>query len=237
MATTSPPPRAAGPPPQPAPARRGPPVVWLAVGAVVVVAAIIAIVASSRTGNDKTKTSIVTGSAGSKQTVTLHQTQPVTVTGNALPIFDDGTDGAVGRVAPELRGKSFDGTPVAVTHDGRAKLVLFVAHWCPHCQREVPLLVSYLKSHPLPKSIDLVAVATSTSSNDPNYPPSAWLERSHWPARVLADSSDFRAANAYGLSAFPFFVALDAQGKVVARTSGEISTDQFAAVVRQAVKS
>ena len=47
------------------------------------------------------------------------------------------------------------------------------------------------------------------------------------PAVMMPQLSD-----AFGLSAFPYFVAADAQGNVVARTSGEITTDQFAALAQ-----
>ena len=30
----------------------------------------------------------------------------------------------------------FDGADVAIANDGRAKLILFLAHWCPHCQEQ-----------------------------------------------------------------------------------------------------
>ncbi len=213
-------------------ARRRPPVVWLGLAALVLIAAVIVIVVSSQ--SDSKKTAVDTTGNGTKNGALLKETRPVAITGKALPTFGEGTDPAVGKSAPELRGAGFDGKPVTVVHDGRPKLVLFVAHWCPHCQREVPLLVKYLSGHPLPAGIDLVAVATSTSSNSPNYPPSAWLAREHWPAKVMADSSDFAAAQAFGLPAFPYFVALDSHGKVVGRTSGEISTGDFAKLVTKA---
>jgi len=91
----------------------------------------------------------------------------------------------------------------------------------------VPLLVDYLKSHPLPKGVDLYTVATATSSAKPNYPPSAWLDKVGWKASTLADSDDGKAANAFGLPGFPYFVAVDGSGKVVGRTSGEITTAEF----------
>jgi thioredoxin-related protein len=80
-------------------------------------------------------------------------------------------------------------------------------------------------------------VSTSVSSNSPNYPPSAWLKRVGWKAPTMADSADKTksAAEAFGLSAFPYFVAVDGSGKVVARTTGEISTDEFAALAAKAL--
>lgn len=220
-------PQASKRPPSPARPRpqarsKRPPLVWIGLGLVVVGAAIVAFVGTRDTGSDD--------NSG------LQQQQPVEVTGAALaPIPDSGADPAIGQIAPELHGKSFDGSAVDVAHDGRPKLLVFVAHWCPHCQREVPLIVDHLASNPLPADIDLVAIATSTSADQPNYPPSDWLEQEGWPAPVLADSPDYTAANAYGLQAFPYFVALDADGKVVARTTGEISTDDFDALVNQAL--
>ena len=109
-----------------------------------------------------------------------------------------------------------------------------MAHWCPHCQREVPPLVDHLADDPLPAGIDLVTVATATDPSRPNYPPSAWLESAGWTAPTIADSPEGTAAMALGLPGYPYFVAVDSQGRVVARTSGEITTDQFDQLVRLA---
>jgi cytochrome c biogenesis protein CcmG/thiol:disulfide interchange protein DsbE len=170
-----------------------------------------------------TRSGTTTGAGGSN----LAQTRPVRVTGTPLPGFDSSSsssrpDPAVGRAAPELHGASFDGHPVAVTH-GTPTAVVFLAHWCPHCQREVPVLVRWLDAGKLPAGVKLVAVATATSPDVPNYPPSAWLQRLHWPAQVLADDDHGTAATAFGLPAFPYFVLLDGNGHVVARTSGELT--------------
>ena len=42
---------------------------------------------------------------------------------------------------------------------------------------------------------------------------------------TLVDDAEATAANAYGLSGFPFAVAIDADGQVVARTSGEVGSE------------
>ena len=199
--------------------KKGPPWLWIGVAAVVVILAVAAVASSG--GSDKKKNSTAAG---------VEQTRPVTVTGTALPELPQGggTDPAVGKEIPEAKGASFDGTPVDIRNDGRPKLILFVAHWCPHCQKEVPLLTDYLKSHKLPSGVDLYTVATATTSTRPNYPPSAWLSKVGWKAPTMADSDDGKAATAFGLNAFPYFVAVDGSGKVVARTTGEITTDEFA---------
>jgi len=179
---------------------------------------------------------IVASRGGANTTAAgIEQTQPVQIDGEALPVLANGPDAAIGSLIPELHGSSFDGTPVDVTRTGQAKLIVFLAHWCPHCQREVSLLSGFLRSNPLPAGVQLVTVATSTSPDRPNYPPSTWLTDAHWPGPILADSSDSAAANAFGLSGFPYMVAVDSTGHVVARTSGEITTGQFTALAQRSL--
>ena len=201
-----------------------PPWLWIGVGAVVVVALVIAVLASAGGSSDD----------GTDDP----QTQAVTITGSALPTLpDSGTDPGVGVAAPTLAGKSFDGSAVDVAPgDGTGKLVLFVAHWCPHCQREVPLLVDHLKSTTLPAGVELVTVATSTDPDSPNYPPQSWLDDEGWKAPVLADSGEDEAAKAYGLPGFPYLVAVGKDGKVVGRVTGEFSVATFDQLARAAAR-
>ena len=54
----------------------------------------------------------------------------VSVSGSSLPAYpEEGTDLSVGMLMPEVTGESFDGTSVTITNDGRAKVILFLAHW------------------------------------------------------------------------------------------------------------
>ena len=225
MSTTKsrpPSPRARGGKRSAAPPSRRVPVLAIAIG-VIVVLAVVAIIAS----RDSAKTTVATNG--------VEQTRPVTVTGTPLPpLPDGGSDPAVGMSMPEVRGATFAGRPVAIVNDGRPKLVLFVAHWCPHCQREVPVLADWLRSNGKPPGVDLYTVATGTTPDRPNYPPSAWLQREGWTVTTLADDDNVRAADAFGLSAYPFFVAVDGSGKVVARASGELSVTSVESLLDQA---
>ena len=96
----------------------------------------------------------------------------------ALPTFTDAaTDQAIGRPIPEVSGTDFDGTSVRIAADGRSKILLFLAHWCPHCQREVPVVQTWLGAGRLPAAVDLISIATAIDQNLPNHPPDAWLAR------------------------------------------------------------
>jgi cytochrome c biogenesis protein CcmG/thiol:disulfide interchange protein DsbE len=154
-----------------------------------------------------------------------------TVEGPALELFPDtGGDPAVGEQAPTVSGPGRDGTTLVAPADGRPTVLLFLAHWCPHCQAEVPVVGDWVEAGNLPESVDLVGVATATSENRPNYPPSSWLDRENWPVSTIADASGV-AAQAYGLSAFPFWVAIDANGTVVERRTGELTPAQLSELV------
>ena len=186
---------------------------WIGVGAaltlVVVIAAIIAFAGGDST---KTVTSLPTE---------VEEFRPVIVTGAALPTMPEGDDPAVGIQAPQLDGSAFDGSAITIK-PGEPTLVVLLAHWCPHCQREVPRLVQWNNEGGVPEGVQIVGISTATDSQKPNFPPSAWLANETFPWPVLVDSAKQEAANALGLSGFPTFVFLDAEGKVLFRTSGEV---------------
>ena len=121
-----------------------------------------------------------------------------------------------------------DGT--AITADGTAKLLLFLAHWCPHCQAEVPVVQDWVDAGSLPADVELISVSTAIDPGRPNYPPDAWLDREGWTAPVIVDESG-AVADAYGLSAFPFWVFVNADGTVAGRLSGELTPEQLDTVV------
>jgi thiol-disulfide isomerase/thioredoxin len=146
-----------------------------------------------------------------------------TVTGEALPLFTDtANDQAIGLPAPEVVGTDFDGTTVTIANDGRAKAIGFFAHWCPHCQVEVPRVTEWLAAGGGVEGVDMYSVATSMNSARENYPSSEWLEREEWPVAVIADDQEGTVHLNYGAGGFPFWVFVDAAGNVVARTAGQL---------------
>ena len=162
------------------------------------------------------------------------QTGEVRVAGAALTPYSPGTtDASVGRPIPELRGYSFDNQPITVTPAGDAKIVIFVAHWCNHCQAEVPRIVDWLAAGRLP-GVQLVAVSSGVDANAPNYPPSEWLEREDWAIPTITDDIDGTAAQAFGLTGYPYFVAVRADGTVAVRASGEQPLEQLQAMIAAA---
>ena len=206
------------------PSRR-PLVVAGIVVAVVLAALLVALVAGSRSDDDAETSDTAGGTAA-----TVPDDTPATVAGTPLPALpENGADPAVGATMPTLSGTALDGEPVTIPADGRPTMIVYLAHWCPHCQAEVPVVQRWVDDGRLPAGVDLVAVSTAADERRPNHPPAAWLEREGWTARELVDGDD-AAATASGVSAFPFFVAVDGDGTVVARTSGELTPQQLDAL-------
>jgi thiol-disulfide isomerase/thioredoxin len=180
------------------------------------------------------------GSETSSSSGNIAEFSEITVTGDALPAFDSAStapDSSIGMTAPIISGKGFTGTEITTDGAGTPTLLVFLAHWCQFCQREVPLLVQWEKDGLTPTGVDVIAVATGTDPANPNYPPSEWLAREEFPALwpVIADSADKKAADAFGLSGYPYFVLVDAQGKVFQRLSGEIPMDELTAIINQMI--
>lgn len=201
---------------------RRPNVVVLVLLGVVALALIAVVIGLATGGDDDTPAS------------TASETREVTVDGQDLVRLENpASDPAVGEPAPAVHGETFDGDEITIPADGPA-IVVFLAHWCSHCQREVPVLVDYFGENGMPQDVGVFGVATNIDPTLPNYPPSEWLRREEWTIPTLFDDEDDTAAKAFGLSAYPYFVAVDGDGNVVARTSGELDPAQLEALIEAA---
>ena len=217
----------------PQPARKKP--LWLWAGMVGIIAVALGVAVWSTTGSDATVSQGTTAVNDSSSSSSA-ETQPVTVTGAALPMpAESGVDTAIGMTVPTLSGFRFDGTPIDITPGGTAKMVVFLAHWCPHCNNEIPVLQSWAEAGGVPPGLDLIGVSTAVNAQRDNYPPSKWMVAKEWAWPVLADSVASDAAVAYGVGAFPTFVIVGADGTVKVRSSGELAVADIDALVKQAV--
>ena len=157
----------------------------------------------------------------------------VTVTGPILPRYDNTvSDPAAGLPAPEVSSFDFSGQPASIQHDGIPKIIVFLAHWCQHCQSEVPAVQAWINENGIPPGVDFVSVATAINEIRPNYPPDTWLEREGWTPRVVVDSAADSISNAFGLNAYPYYVLLDGSGRVVRRISGGIAPEVMGSMLQ-----
>ena len=157
-----------------------------------------------------------------------------TVTGDLLPEFAGGNDDniALGLAAPIFSAPNENSEIVSLEKNGNAKALLFLAHWCGYCQKEVPVVQGFIDSVGVPPGVDVIAIATSIDRGRENYPPQKWLADEGWSETQLYDL-DREIGNAYGLTAFPYWVFLDKDLNVVARRTGNLPADMVGALLIQ----
>jgi thiol-disulfide isomerase/thioredoxin len=183
----------------------------------------------------------VSGVTGSPLTVVpdnAPQFAEVSVSGVPLPSMpsEPVADPAIGMAAPGLSGVSFDGSKVSYTPGSRPTLLVFFAHWCSHCNNELPRLRAWFDSGRAPEGLDVIGISSVADKTRPNFPPSKWaISTMRWPWPVLVDSERYDALATYGANSFPAMVLVDANGKIVERRSGELDTKVFDAWVRDSL--
>lgn len=204
--------------------------IWIAVLVVVVIAGVLAVVLA-RGSDDKPPITTETAAVELVAPASGGADDVLPPVEGGLPTVGPQDDPAVGMTVPELSGTGVDGKPLTIGPDGGAKVIVVMAHWCPHCRAEIPRLVEHFQDGGAPKGVSIIGVSTRVDDEAPNYPPSEWLKREGWDFPTLADSQKAEAMALLGVSSFPYFIAVDADGKVVARESGELSTESFDGLV------
>jgi thiol-disulfide isomerase/thioredoxin len=165
---------------------------------------------------------------------------PMAVIGDGLPPFPEtGEDPAIGMRAPVLVGETFGGEPVRVdaSVDGPT-WVIFLAHWCPHCNDEIPVINQLRDDGRIPEGLNVVGISTAYTPDRPNWPPGEWLVDKGWTYTAVPDGIDtvvgaYIGASAFGIGGFPFSVLLDGDGTVVARWAGERDAEALVSLLTE----
>lgn len=189
----------------------------------------------SNAGEPTARTSCAVVSDIAAPTASLPKTTAageVTVHGDALTAIPENgkTDPEKGCPVPIVDGQDFDGTPVRIGGPtDKPTVVIAAAHWCPHCNNELPKVEAFVEKGGVADSVSWIVLSTGINDDSPNYPPGPWLRRTMgWAGEAMADDADSRAGHALGVAGFPSYVLIDAQGQVVERFSGETEPDVLA---------
>ena len=150
---------------------------------------------------------------------------PVTVDGDVItvPLPEDAgvPDPAVGLPSPVITALDYADEPFTIGEPGRAQVLVFLAHWCPVCDQELPTLRDIVTADGVPDGVDLVLVTTGLDPGRPNWPPKRWLEDAGLgTVTTVRDDAGDPMMRAFGLRAYPAWAVIDAEGTVVARRQG-----------------
>lgn len=207
-----------------------------AVVAAVLLAAVVAIIAAGGGGSDSGSSSgdrvqnapVAPGLLDERiPDVLAREVRPLEIDGDPLPPYVSGVDDpAIGMRPPTIFGEAPDGTGHTVSGDlADPTLLVFLAHWCPACNEELPVYAELASSGLLPENLNVYAVLTSITPGRPGFPPAQWLADGGWQFDTIVDMPDmdrggeFVASSFYGLTATPFSVLID-DGVVIDRWSG-----------------
>jgi len=119
----------------------------------------------------------------------------------------------LGRATPFALPASDGGRVALATRPGRFTVLEFGASWCGPCRRTLPALARYAAGR-----ADVAFVAVDEGESAPVA--AAFAARDGVP-RMGLDANDAIGA-AYGATALPTIVAIDARGEIRARFAGDV---------------
>jgi len=213
--------------------------VMIVVGVIVLVLGLAGAAVLLSSGDDESSGGVLAPDETTRPTYgdDVQQTRPVEVAGDPLPSLREvvDVDPAIGLAMPLVDGATFDGNAMSVggATDG-ATLYVFLAHWCPACNAEIPELIELENRGGVPDGMNVVAISTGVDNTGPNYPPSEWLLDMDWPSKwpVMADSAESTTFVVNGGAGFPYLMIADADGNVLGRDSGAKSAEELAAWIQ-----
>lgn len=210
MTTTSKKRKSAKAPPKPAKRNWAFPAI---IGAVVLVGVVIVVVASMGK-SDSTSSDVVLAGGGPGDAATV-----LTAEGSAER----------DQPAPSISGQDmYTGRQVSLAEmKGKPTLVTAWAHWCPHCQKELPIIQQLSKEEA--GNFNFLTVSTSAGSQPASaqYATPATLMQTQGITMPSLRDDGTKGAQALGVEGFPTLLMIDADGKVVGKASGELPKDQL----------
>lgn len=210
MTTTSKKRKGAKPAPKPAKRNWAFPAI---IAAVILVGVAIVVIAAM--GKDDTTTSDVALAGGGP--------------GDAATVLTAEGTAEQGQPAPSISGQDmYTGRQVSLQEmKGKPTLVTAWAHWCPHCQKELPIIQQLSKEEA--GNFNFLTVSTSAGSQPASaqYATPATLMQTQGITMPSLRDDGTKGAQALGVEGFPTLLMVDENGIVVGKASGELPKDQL----------
>lgn len=139
----------------------------------------------------------------------------------------EGSEGALGGVAPEVVLNAFDGTSWSLSDhlatDGRPVVLNLWASWCIPCREEIPELSSFADQNP---GIAVIGVAVNDTEDDARA-----LADELQPSYLVGMDASGRLRDRYPSVGMPFTVLIDGQGVIRWSYAGGVTAAQLSQAV------
>jgi peroxiredoxin len=125
----------------------------------------------------------------------------------------------VGSQAPDFNTTTVDGSSVSLGDTGGkdATMLVFFATWCPHCNKEAPIISELADNHQ-----DLQVIMVGIDGQDNPEKVQAFVEKYGIEGPAVYDPS---LDSPYKVSGYPTVYVLDKDQKIVAANAGETPPD------------
>ena len=149
-----------------------------------------------------------------------------------ISIPNSGIDTASGKISPTIKYKILGDDLVVNYPENTPTILLFVAHWCPYCQEEIPEVIEWIQQdNVIEKGVNVVLIVTSIDSGKSNYPPDEWLFNEKWQYPVIYDDEENKIAEHFGVSYFPSWVFTENDGMIAFTHAGKITREELSKLV------
>ena len=130
----------------------------------------------------------------------------------------------IGQYAPsfELPQSQASGSGMLAHDDllGKPTVLSFWTTWCPYCRKQTPLLVDAHNRHA--DDVQFVGI----NVNEAETVVDEYVQSNSVPYRIILDGEG-TVADSYSVSGYPTTYFLDAEGRVVARHVGALTSEQI----------
>lgn len=149
--------------------------------------------------------------------------------GDSAPVLSIEGTAEQNAQAPKLSGVDmYSGREVSLQDmQGKPTLVAVWAHWCPHCQKELPIIQQVSKEQGANFNFLTVTTAAGQQPAQAQYATPATLMQTQGITIPTLRDDGTKAMNALGVTGFPTLLMFDADGKLVGKASGEMPKDQL----------
>ncbi len=135
----------------------------------------------------------------------------------------------VGSTAPDFSTNTLDGKKMSLADKGgkKATMLVFFATWCPHCQKEAPVISDFQSQY---KDLRIMMIGIDGQDNASKVRDFVNKYGIDSPATY-----DPPLGTTYQVSGYPTVYVLDGDNKVVAANAGEAPRDVFEGWIEKAL--